>query len=98
MKIRKIAEKVWEAVYPDRRPWNELSSDTQKEWERFTETAISIYREVEDIDHQLKWLNALESAGVDNWIGIDFARETFDRKTQAAKRPKNIHKSNTINV
>jgi hypothetical protein len=80
MKIQKIAEKVWGTVYPDRKPWNELAPDTQKEWERFTETAISIYREVEDIDGQLKWLTALENAGVDNWEGIDFAKELMDEE------------------
>jgi hypothetical protein len=31
--------------------------------------------EWDDIKEQLDWLDALENAGVDNWEGIDFARE-----------------------
>lgn len=29
-----IAQKVWEELYPDRRPWAKLESDTQAEWSR----------------------------------------------------------------
>lgn len=31
-----------------------------------------------DIQEQLRWLECLESAGVDNWSGIDYAREEFN--------------------
>jgi len=27
-----IASKVWEDLYPDRRPWSKLEPDTQEEW------------------------------------------------------------------
>jgi len=27
-----------------------------------------------------RWLQALENAGVDNWPGIDFARELFNEE------------------
>jgi hypothetical protein len=29
-----------------------------------------------------KWLNALEDAGVDNWEGIDFARELLGEQEE----------------
>lgn len=39
-----------------------------------------------EISDSLLWLQALEDAGVDNWSGIDFARETYEEyKAQEAK-------------
>lgn len=35
-------------------------------------------KEYESLKENSKWLNALENAGVDNWPGIDFARELYD--------------------
>ncbi len=34
--------------------------------------------EYEGLLDSQKWLTALENAGVDNWDGIDFARELYD--------------------
>lgn len=36
------------------------------------------YEEFAEMQRDLDWLSALESAGVDNWEGIDFAREIFN--------------------
>ena len=33
--------------------------------------------EYESLLEDSRWLTALENAGVDNWPGIDFARELF---------------------
>jgi len=35
---------------------------------------------LEDMNKQLIWLNCLESAGVDNWEGCDFAREAYQEQ------------------
>lgn len=32
------------------------------------------------IQERLDWLDCLESAGVDNWSGIDYAREMLTRE------------------
>jgi hypothetical protein len=40
------------------------------------EDLVTIHKdEYEELLQASKWLVALESAGVDNWHGIDFARE-----------------------
>jgi len=31
-----------------------------------------------EIRDRLNWLAALEAAGVDNWIGIDYANDLYD--------------------
>lgn len=36
-----LAPLVWAAVYPDRRPWSELTPDTQAEWRRFVSITMS---------------------------------------------------------
>lgn len=33
--------------------------------------------ELDEMSERLRWLEALENAGVDNWSGYDFARELF---------------------
>lgn len=33
--------------------------------------------EFEEMQSELMWLSALEDAGVDNWVGFDYARETY---------------------
>lgn len=35
-------------------------------------------KEYEQLIEDQKWLRALEAAGVDNWEGYDFARESLD--------------------
>lgn len=35
-------------------------------------------REYESLLEDSKWLRALENAGVDNWDGVDFARELLE--------------------
>jgi len=43
------------------------------------EEKISIpVSEYEDLIKTSRWMNALEAAGVDNWDGIDFAREIYN--------------------
>ncbi len=37
----------------------------------------------EAMQENLRWLEALESAGVDNWSGIDLAREIFQGEEEA---------------
>lgn len=39
------------------------------------ETVTITKKEYESLLEDRNWLNALENAGVDNWQGIDFARE-----------------------
>ena len=39
------------------------------------ETVTITKKEYESLLEDQNWLNALENAGVDNWQGIDFARE-----------------------
>ena len=39
---------------------------------------VSVDEEVED---QLQWLYCLENAGVDNWSGIDYAKEEFNAES-----------------
>jgi hypothetical protein len=39
------------------------------------ETVTITKEEYESLLEDRNWLNALENAGVDNWQGIDFARE-----------------------
>ena len=34
--------------------------------------------ELQEKDEQLRWLNALEAAGIDNWEGIEIARDIMD--------------------
>ena len=42
---------------------------------------ITISRaEYESLLEDSRWLQALENAGVDNWPGIDFARELFNEE------------------
>lgn len=33
-----------------------------------------------EYDEQIRWLDALEAAGVDAWEGFDYAREIFNRE------------------
>tara|TARA_B110000495_G_C22912754_1_gene533072 strand:- start:214 stop:372 length:159 start_codon:yes stop_codon:yes gene_type:complete len=42
---------------------------------------ISIY-EYEDLLEDSRWLNALENAGVDNWIGIDQAKDAYNEENE----------------
>lgn len=39
------------------------------------ETIDEALKELKDIEHRLTFLDALESAGVDNWAGIEYAYE-----------------------
>jgi hypothetical protein len=39
------------------------------------ETIDKALKELKDIEHRLTFLDALESAGVDNWAGIEYAYE-----------------------
>lgn len=44
-----------------------------------TEKTITItVKEYTDLIESQTWLNCLESAGVDNWDGISFARELLE--------------------
>lgn len=40
-----------------------------------TKTIIILKERYEELLETERWLAALENAGVDNWTGIDFARE-----------------------
>ncbi len=43
---------------------------------RGAEDTVTVSRkEYDDMQDRLRWLDALEEAGVDNWGGIDFAHE-----------------------
>jgi hypothetical protein len=37
-----------------------------------------------DAEEELLWLNCLEAAGVDNWVGFDFAKEIMAERTEEA--------------
>jgi hypothetical protein len=37
-----IAQKVWETLYPDRRPWSQLAPDTQAEWEQMVQVVAML--------------------------------------------------------
>lgn len=39
--------------------------------------------EYEELLERDMWLHALESAGVDNWSGIDYAREEYEEMNEA---------------
>lgn len=45
------------------------------------EVTISL-SEYESLKEDARWLQALENAGVDNWSGIDFARELFNEEDE----------------
>ena len=45
------------------------------------ETVTITKEEYESLLQDRKWLQALESAGVDNWEGYDFAREIYNEDT-----------------
>ena len=34
------------------------------------------------MDEQLEWLQALEDAGVDNWSGIDYAKDLYQERVE----------------
>ena len=38
----------------------------------------SILSHIDEMRDQLHWLQCLESAGVDNWGGYDFARDIYN--------------------
>ena len=44
------------------------------------ETITIDKKEYESLLEDSKWLRALENAGVDNWEGIDFARELLNEE------------------
>lgn len=44
------------------------------------ETITITKKEYESLLEDSKWLQALNSAGVDNWGGYDYARELFNEK------------------
>ncbi len=37
-----IASKVWETLYPDRRPWDQLPEATQQEWSRMVDIVVDL--------------------------------------------------------
>lgn len=41
----------------------------------------SVCNYIKFLEEESKWLAALESAGVDNWQGIDFAKEIFEEES-----------------
>ena len=43
-----------------------------------TKTIVITKEEYASLKEDSRWLQALENAGVDNWPGIDFARELFN--------------------
>lgn len=52
-------------------------SEDKKE-EVITEETVTITKkEYEDLKKDVKWLRALEAAGVDNWEGYDIAKDYF---------------------
>ena len=48
-------------------------------------TCYSLYEELvsenKELQQKLTWLNCLETAGVDNWDGIDYAYDLMKSKT-----------------
>lgn len=46
----KLAEKMWVAIYPDRRPWEKLEEGTRQEWARFAKCAFEVIQD--DINEQ----------------------------------------------
>lgn len=44
------------------------------------QTIIDFVDALKDADEDLRWLECLESAGVDNWSGIDFAVELLGNR------------------
>lgn len=68
--------------------------DEQKEYEEAMQTTymygkwdedfVPVPREeYEELVEKSMWLDALESAGVDNWDGIDYAQEIYDEMNSA---------------
>lgn len=68
--------------------------DEQKEYEEAMQTTymygkwdedfVPVPREeYEELVEKSMWLDALESAGVDNWDGIDCAHEIYDEMNSA---------------
>jgi hypothetical protein len=43
-----------------------------------TEMVTITKKEYESLQEDAKWLQALENAGVNNWDGIDYAREILN--------------------
>lgn len=41
------------------------------------EIILKAMDELKNIKKKLNWLEAMESAGVDNWGGLDYAREIY---------------------
>lgn len=39
-----LAKQIWEVSYPDRKPWKDLSKDTQDEWIRVFSIAIQLFQ------------------------------------------------------
>lgn len=46
------------------------------------EMALELLEELKQADKDLNWLECLESAGVDNWSGIDYAHELRDEEEE----------------
>jgi hypothetical protein len=40
--LKRMAERIWTKVYPERRKWNELEQSTKDEWIRFTKVAREV--------------------------------------------------------
>lgn len=40
--MNSIASKVWETLYPDRRPWDQLPEATQQEWSRMVDIVVDL--------------------------------------------------------
>jgi hypothetical protein len=49
-----------------------VEAATKEEW---AERAFRAEEKVAKLQEELKWLEALEAAGVDNWSGIEYAHE-----------------------
>lgn len=39
-----LAKQIWEVSYPDRKPWKDLSKETQDEWIRVFTIAIQLFQ------------------------------------------------------
>lgn len=57
-----LAKRVWAAVYPERKPWEEIGEEAKKEWNRFTIETIKIW-ETLSLTEKAKYYAGL---GLDN--------------------------------
>ena len=86
--MNSIASKVWETLYPDRRPWDQLPEATQQEWSRMVDIVVNLTgaRELRDA---LSLQQELYDVGLIG-AGYKLLRAVDESRKQALARAKEV--------